>query len=464
MKQAYFRFEASADIGAGHAIRSCVLADALVERGWVCKVVITLENYDFIPALKRFQRIDPEDFYHNPPICDLLVIDHYGLDQNYEKHFRPFVKRMMVIDDLANRKHDCDVLLDQTYGRDAGDYKELVPEQCEILAGVDYVLLRKEFILLRPKAVEKRRQTTEIRRILISLGGGDSKNYTLKALEMIKQSGFKGAIDIVLGFASSNVESVKNYIRDFPCECTLYVDADMPKLMYEADLAIGAAGSSVWERCCLSLPQYLVQTAENQSSIVKEFPSFPNLEFKEFYDNINFNYQHDFILPKIDGLGIFRVMNYLMENHDASSRLISHVKICEKDIDLIFHWQQNSAIRKFSFNKESPSYEDHKKWFYEKIKNPNVVFEKIIAHGKPCGTLRLDYCVGDDFWELSWYILPEFQGKGIGTIALNFAKSLVLGNPINAFVFKENIFSQRALNKAGFKITSEKPNGFFYVY
>ncbi len=458
-KLAIFRFEASSIIGAGHAIRSCVLADALIEEDWICKVVTTLTTYDFIPKMDRFERIEPKNFYDNPITCNLLVVDNYELDQVYESHFRLFAKKIMVIDDLANRMHDCDILLDQTYGRDAESYKDLVPQHCKVLAGSDYVLLRKEFIELRPKALEKRRQTTEVKRILVSMGGGDQQNYTLKALEAVKESGFTGAIDIVLGFTSTNTESVKNYVASLPNECTIHVNADMPKIMYDADLAIGAAGTSVWERCCLGLPQYLFQIAENQSDIIKKFT---HSNFMTFYVATNTAYQEYVSFRNIDGLGVLRLMCYLNPTYDKANYFISHTKICEKDIDLIFNWQQSSELRRFSFNQEKPSCEEHKKWFCEKLISASI-FEKIIANEVPCGALRLDYCFENNSWKLSWYILPEFQRKGIGTIALNFSKKLAVGKMVNAFVFKENISSQKAMKKADFKLITNDQNGFYYA-
>lgn len=208
-KTAFFRFEASPTIGAGHAIRSCVIADALVGRGWECCAVTTKTSYEFIKSLERFKRIEPDQFYENPVVCDLFVVDNYDLDQTYEQHFRPFAQKILVIDDLANRPHECDVLVDQTYGRAANDYKSLVPDSCVILTGGDYALIRKEFVELRPKALEKRRNTTEIKRILVSLGGSDSQNYTAKVLDIIQHSEFKGSVDIVLGFSGQNNEIIQ---------------------------------------------------------------------------------------------------------------------------------------------------------------------------------------------------------------------------------------------------------------
>ena len=281
-KLALFRFEASFSIGAGHAIRSCVIADELVERGWTCKVIASQDTYDFIPALSRFERIDPDDELSQT--ADLLVIDHYGLDQDYESRRRKFARKIMVIDDLANRRHDCDILLDQTYGRAADDYKSLVPSYCEILTGIDYVLLRKEIRQMRDKALEKRRNTTKVERILVSLGGSDPKNYALKALEMIVKSEFQGKIDIVLGFSSVNRQSLEKYALDHNLDATFHVNADMAQLMYDADLCIGAAGSSVWERLYLGLPQVLIQTADNQANIINNLKKFKGIKIMISFD------------------------------------------------------------------------------------------------------------------------------------------------------------------------------------
>jgi UDP-2,4-diacetamido-2,4,6-trideoxy-beta-L-altropyranose hydrolase len=249
-----------------------------------------------------------------------LVIDNYKLDQVYEKHFRTSAKKIMVIDDLADRQHDCDILLDQTHGRDAADYKNLVPSRCKILAGSDYVLLRKDFIQLRSKALEKRCQTINVKRILVSMGGADPQNYTLKALEMIKESNFRGAIDIALGFTATNFESVKNYIAVLPNECNIYANADMPKLIYEADLAIGAAGGSVWERCCLGLPQCIVQNDDNQNFFMSKISSFiceisftkNSLKiFKDFLSLLNENYARfaDENSVSVDSMGSKRAIS-----------------------------------------------------------------------------------------------------------------------------------------------------------
>src|SRR5580700_7178657 len=96
-KQAFFRFEASFQIGAGHAIRSMVLADALQEIDkWEIKIITSLNTYNFIPQLQKYPRIDPEEFVREPVFHELHVVDHYGLDQTYEQFVRGFAQKIMV--------------------------------------------------------------------------------------------------------------------------------------------------------------------------------------------------------------------------------------------------------------------------------------------------------------------------------------------------------------------------------
>jgi UDP-2,4-diacetamido-2,4,6-trideoxy-beta-L-altropyranose hydrolase len=450
---AIFRFEASPTIGAGHAIRSCVLADALVEEGWICKVVTTLTTYDFIPKMDRFERIDSENFYSNPVTCDLLVIDNYELDQSYEKHFRLTAKKIFVIDDLANRIHECDILLDQTYGRDGEDYRNLVPKHCKILAGSDYVLLRKEFTELRPKALEKRRQTTEVKRILISMGGSDPHNYTLKALDMVKQSGFSGAIDIVIGFTSVNTESVKKYISNLPNECTIHVNADMPELIYEADLAIGAAGSGVWERCCLGLPQCLIKTADNQEKIHKQLLIFGGLShLAEAYIG-NYSDLSKWASKITDGFGINDIIKAIID-HDLDKN-ISLKKVFESDKDIIFKWQNIEEIRKYFNAPYSPTYLEHTDWFIQRLKQLENPFWIILNGNSKIGSISLTYNNAENYYDLSWYVIPDKWGKGIGTSALKLALQKIRPFKVHAFVKKENLASHRSLQKLGFQVVDE---------
>ena len=309
-----FRFDASIIIGAGHAIRSMVLANRFKELDWHVRIATNLDSYNFIPNLRFFERIDQSNLLDGTSSCDILVIDSYDIDEQVEAQFRKHAKKIVVIDDLANRSHDCDILIDQTYGRLESDYKNLVPENCQILTGSNYVMLRSEFIQYRRKALEKRKKTKIINRVLITMGGSDPKNYSEIALKELVEAGFNGEVDIVAGFKENTIDSINHLIKSVNNKIKVHVNPNMPKLMYEADLSIGASGSRVWERCYLGLPSVLYLTADNQNFFYQTFINREICYSKNMLRTVlKTPYQ---LLSKVDnycdGLGISRVIKNIL--------------------------------------------------------------------------------------------------------------------------------------------------------
>lgn len=175
----------------------------------------------------------------------------------------------MVIDDLANRRHDCDLLLDQTLGRVSEDYSSLVPDKAKLLLGPSFALLRPEFGLMRSRSLERRKGILE--RVLVSLGGSDPKDITSLTLRALKAVGIPCEIDVVLGSGSPNYHAVARVIETMDLPVNLHLDTScMSELMASADLSIGACGTTSWERCALGLPALVIVTAENQRFIAEK--------------------------------------------------------------------------------------------------------------------------------------------------------------------------------------------------
>ncbi len=306
-----FRLEASLQIGTGHAMRCLVLAEKLQELGWKCYFATSATSIDLIKKLQNFPILDPQKFWNTPTYCDLLVVDNYDLDENYENHFRKFAAKILVIDDLANRKHNCDILLDQNLGTQAQDYKNLVNQDCQILTGTSYCLLREEFAKLRPLALEKRSHTQKIHKILVNFGGSDINNHTQKALEMIETSQFHGEIDAVLGLRASNLKSIKEFAKKSKNKINIYQEANMSEMILAADLALAAGGTSSWERCCLGLPTYIIKIAENQEKIFQQLGT--SKSFDEFLHEVKNNYQEHAkkVAKLVDGKGADRIYQKL---------------------------------------------------------------------------------------------------------------------------------------------------------
>jgi UDP-2,4-diacetamido-2,4,6-trideoxy-beta-L-altropyranose hydrolase len=194
---------------------------------------------------------------------DWLIVDHYALDARWERMQRKRVSRILAIDDLADRDHDCDILLDQNLVLEMhGRYSGRLPATCKALLGPSYALLRPEFAKHRKSLGER---TGEVGRMLVCFGGSDPDNATAKALAAIKGLSERPlALDVAIGLTNPNAVSIAGLCREIP-EATLYRGADnVAELMKCADLAIGAGGVMSWERCCLGLPTIAVDIAANQ--------------------------------------------------------------------------------------------------------------------------------------------------------------------------------------------------------
>lgn len=299
-----FRVDASLTMGTGHVMRCLTLAEALATEGVECHFLCREHPGHLIEAIRsRGFQVDtlpmspesmaPEEvsplahaawlgasWQDDAQQCregidrlapDWLVVDHYALDQRWEQRVLPQDCRLLVIDDLADRAHGADLLLDQNLGRQADDYAGLVPDHCTRLIGPRYALLRPEFARLRETSLA-RRTTRRLERLLISMGGIDKDNATGAVLSALRDCSLpKGCrISVVMGGNAPWLAQVKDQAVSMPWPTEVVVDvSDMAERMAQADLAIGAAGSTSWERCCLGLPTLLVVLADNQWSGAK---------------------------------------------------------------------------------------------------------------------------------------------------------------------------------------------------
>lgn len=292
-----FRADASLEIGTGHVMRCLTLADALMAKGAKCTFICREHKGNLIEyirikghavySLPMGNSADP-DLFHSAwlgatqaqdahacgPVLsklqpDWLVVDHYALDARWEVEVVKVCTNLMVIDDLADRTHVCNLLLDQTFERDANDYRDLVPEVCTLLCGSNYALLRPEFAALRPYSLQRRVQP-QLKHLLITMGGVDKDNVTTQVLSALRGCPLPDdcEISVVMGTNAPWLAEVQQQAQTMPWPTTVRVGvSSMAQLMADSDLAIGAAGATSWERCCLGLPSILIVLAENQGNV-----------------------------------------------------------------------------------------------------------------------------------------------------------------------------------------------------
>jgi UDP-2,4-diacetamido-2,4,6-trideoxy-beta-L-altropyranose hydrolase len=267
------RADASGEAGTGHVARCLTLAVEFLRRGHTatlvtrrlaptltarartagCDVVAIGEGDDAeetVTAVGRLGRLD------------LMIVDHYRFGADWERHVAGSAQHLMVIDDLADRVHVCALLLDQNlFGNAAARYEGLISPGTVLLLGPDYALLRPEFARARAAMSER---TGSIRRVLVTYGGSDPNADTERTVHAVRRALPSAVIDAVLGGSSERTRSVQESLCSM-AGVELYLDTrEMSALIAGADLCVGAAGGTTWERCCLGLPSLVVATADTQ--------------------------------------------------------------------------------------------------------------------------------------------------------------------------------------------------------
>lgn len=402
-----------------------------------------------------------------------LVVDHYAIDYRWQKLLRRFVNSIFVIDDLADRNFDCDCLLDQTYGRKEADYRHLINENCRLLLGSQYALLRPEFAKLRMKAIQKRREYTGVRYILVSIGGTDSGNATAIVLKGLAEVDWNARpiIDVVLNRQSAHLQSVISQAEVHPLEVNVLVDVDnMANLMLDADLAIGAAGSTSWEYCCMGLPALVVVTAENQLEVAKQLAligavKLLNIE-NAIKDEIGLIIKNDkewirmshVSLLIANGFGCARVLIDMCPSMANDNKPIRLRQVSYEDVDLLYSWQIDPLIRRYSHTLKSPSYNEHCTWLKKQLNNVTSITEVIIHDEVPAGLLRFD--LAEDLHNVSYvisiYIEPDKYKLGLAKGAIKMLINSIPFSQLIAEVRSDNNASHALFKSLGFdKVNNE---------
>lgn len=466
-----FRCDASKEIGSGHVMRCLTLAGTLAARGDKIIFLCTDETLNIVSLLANSP-------YDKRPLteevgADWLVIDHYGLNHIYETRSRSWAKNILVIDDLADRQHDCDILIDMTYGRSPGDYKSLVPPSCEILTGADYALLRPEFMKARQNL---HRHFDDARHVLISFGGVNPKGATEMTLLMLE--GYQDRplrIDIMTGSGAAGLDKIQAAAAQINAgnlhEVSLHVDtARASDLMARADICIGAGGTTSWERCCLGLPTLAIELADNQAPTLKALEDFGALISLGKIENLNpgtFLKSFASVMSSFttlqslsqkallvcDGRGADRVACVMLPPEIAKDGKSSTLRYATAaDVRNVFEWQSAPGARQHARNPQAPTWNEHAAWFAASLHNPDRAMFIVLHDGKKAGIVRLDREAGEgvDTHEVSILISPDFQGKGLGFTALKLLRSCKAFAIFRAEILPDNHISHKIFDKAGY--------------
>lgn len=488
--QVAFRTDASLEIGTGHVMRCLTLADALSKHGAQCTFICREHVGNLLAFIRQcgYEAVAlPSSTFNDPVLCepshaawlgadwaldadqtlqvlgenvvDLLVVDHYALDRNWEAALRPNARRIMVIDDLAERPHDCDLLLDQNLGRSECDYANLVAENTTILIGPQFALLRPEFSAWRNQSLSRRVNNPKLRRLLITMGGVDKDNFTGHVLNALTTCDLPQdlCITVVMGINAPWIKQVQTQVANMSCPAEVLVGVNnMAQLMAESDLAIGAAGGTAWERCCLGLPSFILVLAENQRAGAISLQDagaasflIPPQNAPQALGNWLSKGLSDSNLLKMslhaanvcDGAGVKRVLIKLL-NQELVARPVTRA-----DEMLLFIWVNDTLTRQNALCTDQITLADHQVWLARRLANPKDCAMFIVEREHvPIGQVRLDRGDGD-LWVIDYSVAPEFRGQKLGAAVLHCVLSAFFATKrevrIQAVVRRSNLASCR---------------------
>ena len=472
-----FRCNATAQIGLGHFVRCAALAEELIRRGWSCRFIVgpqtspgarTLVSPD-IEIVEDANADDPAIVRQLlPHDCDLLVIDSYRLGIDFEKGLAGAARQCLVIDDLPTRPHHCDLFLDQTFGRGSEAYASLLAPHTRRMLGSSYALLRPSFAAERHRAVS-RRSAGGLTRVLVSLGGAPQPSALAQVLEGVAQSGLDIEIHVVGG---ADIASAPDGIRIVRHPQT----AAMHDIMSACDAAIGAGGTSAWERCALGLPSIVVQIADNQVDVAAALAAAGaaidvgpiGVGTAELIANALQGLADDTARLLManraaaicDGLGARRVASLIAPARASDGKPVVLRPATREDAKLMFDWQQIEEVRRYANDPRPPAWEDHVRWLDRRLTAPlGGPFSIIEYADRPAGVLRLDHPVPErlrigaprtDDYLVSILIDPAFHRLGIAQAALSAGRALLPDAKIYAEVRRDNAASHRLFRTAGF--------------
>jgi len=472
------RVDAGKDIGYGHAMRCLALAQAWQDEKGNVTFVMAKETPSFTNRLHKEKietirlRAEPgsnEDAAKTAEIAKEInalwvVVDGYHFDATFQQKLKDASLRLLFIDDYGHAKYyAADIILNQNIHAAEEFYPNRAP-YTRLLLGTNYVLLRREFLRWQGY---KRDMPDVARKVLITMGGGDQENVTLKVLQALNEVEIEGLEAVaVVGGSNPHYETLKNFTQTSRLPIRLEKDAqNMPELMAWADAAISAGGTTTYELAFMGVPFIVIVLAENQRPIAEGLHkngiainvgwhfNLTSPKLTESLSNLCLDQKHRTQMSKqsramINGNGVIKVLSCL------NSEIISLRPANKNDCQLLWEWTNDSEVRRSSFNMAYISWEEHINWFNNKLNDPNcIIFIAEDSTGTPIGQIRFDI-IGEEA-EISISVDNSFRGLGYGVVMIRkgaeeiFQKNIA--KIIHALVKLDNIASAKSFDKAGFK-------------
>ena len=273
-KNILFRADSSSTIGTGHIMRDLVLAQQYQDSQIIFATqdlkgninekidykIVTLKSNaldELIEVVKEYE-------------IDMVVIDHYEIDWEFEKQLKEKTGVKILSFDDTYERHCCDILLNHNISADKNKYKDLVPKECEIRCGAKYTLLRDEF-----------KKQKNLKRVFMAMGGTDSANLNIKILEVLQEFDNIEAV-VATTSANKNLDTLKEYVQDKK-SIELHINStEIAKLMRRSDFAVVTPSVTLNEVFYMGLDFVAIKVADNQDDMFEYLVKNSYLALEEF--------------------------------------------------------------------------------------------------------------------------------------------------------------------------------------
>ena len=436
MKRVCIRCDASRSIGTGHTSRCLTLGRELKKRKtevlFICKEddgdineiikkefeirtirrgIKSKESRDFQDVwTKEIQIMDAMETIAcikswTIEDCDWIVVDSYGLDKEWEVYIKNRLNKknsikILVIDDLANRKHLADILVDQNYMGEIRNnrYSELVSKSCKQLIGPNYAILGEEY----DGGDKVMKSRDNIKKILVYFGGSDKEGWTRKILKVLSNKEFRNwEVDIVTGIQDLNLDIYKNDKYNLEKRIKIYKhQKSLAGLIAEADLGIGAGGTTNWERIALGLYTLVITMAENQEEIAKALHEEGYIGLlgksnevteKNIVKALKEIKDGRWPPAKMQSLVNTNGRRYIATAMMGIEGSINLRKVIQEDMGELLRLANEERVRKFSIQKDRIDRASHERWFKDSMKSKDRIIWIIQdKQGLILGQIRFD--------------------------------------------------------------------------
>jgi UDP-2,4-diacetamido-2,4,6-trideoxy-beta-L-altropyranose hydrolase len=474
-----FRADTSHAIGTGHGVRCLALASELGRRGinslFASRQVGAGENVGPIwnPSIEVVGSAAAEIATIRQHAGSLgrghkfgaLILDHYGLGADWLDEARGLTSRRLVIDDLIDRRLPCELLVNSNPGIEAGAYDGLLSSSTRLLLGHRFALVRSAF---RKARIGGRPTTGPVRSVLVSMGGSDPYDATMLAIRATKAALPAAMVEVVLGPLYAGAATEASGIRIHRA-----IDAEaMAELMLGADLAIGAGGTSSWERCALGLPTAVVSLAHNQLGLARHLEAAGvarNLgpvedirsdglasEIRQLAsDSAARRSMRDRAWELVDARGVERVAHHLEG--------VSVRSATDSDAELLWRWANDPETREASFRSDPIPFRDHVRWLSQRLADPSVLLVVAENSAGALGQVRFESRGSDT--EVSISIAPDHRGVVGGLVLASAIRRFRRRSPRDRLFAKvkfDNERSRQLFEGAGFQPRSERDGILIY--